>query len=65
MSIVNTKELIIWFIKGFNKASCDGFFVKGKESSFRVRYDSFGPLVLETSSQVFYKVLTEYDPPIA
>jgi hypothetical protein len=57
--IVYTKESIIRFFRGFNKAACDGFFVDGKESSLGVRYDRFGPLVLETSGQVLYQILTE------
>jgi hypothetical protein len=63
--IAYTKEPVIRFIKGLNKESYDGFFVKGKELSFRMRYDNYIPLVLETSNKVFYKVLMEYDPPIA
>jgi hypothetical protein len=45
--IIHTEELIIGFFESFNEASCDGFLVKGKKSSFRMGYNRFGPLVLE------------------
>jgi hypothetical protein len=45
--------------------SYKGFLVEGEESSFRVRYDYFGSLVLEASNQVIYELFVEYDASIA
>jgi hypothetical protein len=57
--IIHIEELIIGFFESFNEASCDGFLVKAKKSSFRVRYNSFLSLVLEAPGQFFYQGFAE------
>jgi hypothetical protein len=42
---IDTQELVIWLIRGFNWGSYERFIVEGEESSFRMRDSCLGFIV--------------------